>query len=185
MYFIYTMLVAFFIGLWEKKSFKPLKDFTVELSFRGYWILLVTLAIHISIQLFYKLMPTLLANSLHVLSLFIVLIFLYLNRNLFKGTWFLLIGLFLNLLVIAVNKGRMPVSTVYMEWYGGEAKIESLMNGEIPFYTGLTKDSWFPYLADIIPMFHPSIAPALLSLGDVFLCIGIYLAVLGIFRKQK
>lgn len=185
MYFFYIMLIGFIYAWWKTKTLKPVKEFTVEMTFKGTTPLILMLLMHIFATMSYGDIPITVSNSLHVASIAMTMWFIWMNRDLFKGTSFLLMGTLMNLVVIAFNKGRMPVSTEYMRWYGGESKVQSIVNGDVPFYIDLNTETWFPYLADIIPMFNPSIAPGLLSVGDVFICIGVFIAVQGMFNHKK
>lgn len=185
MYFIYTMLLAMAWGWYRSRSLQPLRTFTVDMTMKGMAPLVLMLLTHWTATLSYGTIPVGVSNSLHVASIAFTLLFIWMNRSLFKGTGLLMIGTGMNLVVIATNGGRMPVSTEYMEWYGGAGKIQKLTDGQVPFYTAMTQETWFPYFADLIPMFNPTLSPALLSMGDVFMCIGVFLAVNGIFRTKK
>ena len=90
-----------------------------------------------------------------------LLVFVWLNREA-SGIWIAGIGILMNFTVIALN-GGMPVLA--------EAAVLAGETGELVLDTKhvlLTDDTRFPFLADIIPL-----PGAVVSLGDVFLAIGV------------
>jgi hypothetical protein len=90
-----------------------------------------------------------------------LLLFVWLNRNL-TGIWIAGIGILMNFTVIAAN-GGMPVLL--------EAARLAGETGDLVFdakHVLLDESTRIPFLADIIPL-----PGAVLSLGDVFLAIGV------------
>lgn len=104
------------------------------------------------------------AVGLVLVSYFPLLLFVWLNRKQ-PGIWIAGLGILMNFTVIVLN-GGMPVleeAVVIAAGAGGA--------GELMFsakHVLLTVDTQLPFLADIIPL-----PGAVLSLGDVFLAIGI------------
>lgn len=64
-----------------------------------------------------------------VLSQFILLIFAWFNRKI-PGFWLLTIGLVLNLLVISLNGGFMPISPETVQWLRGDPATAGWEVGE-------------------------------------------------------
>jgi hypothetical protein len=91
-----------------------------------------------------------------------VLVFVWLNREA-SGIWIAGIGVLMNFTVIAVN-GGMPVLPEAAAIAGGEAGDLVLSAKHVL----LTDATHLPFLADIIPL-----PGAVVSLGDVFLAIGV------------
>jgi hypothetical protein len=110
-----------------------------------------------------------LAVILILVSYLPLLAFVLLNRKL-NGMWIAGIGILMNFTVIVVN-GGMPV-------LAEAAQIASGSSGSLSLgakHVLLTADTSFPFLADVIPL-----PGAVLSLGDVFLAIGI-----GVFLEHQ
>ena len=102
-----------------------------------------------------------LAVGLVLASYIPLLIFVWLNREA-SGIWIAGIGILMNFTVIALN-GGMPVLP--------EAAAIAGETGELVLdakHVLLTDDTRLPFLADIIPL-----PGAVVSLGDVFLAIGV------------
>lgn len=84
------------------------------------------------------------------------------------------IGVFLNFAVIAANNGYMPVSYGVLKWAGYEV---STIHSNIldPFHSLITVSTHIPFLADIIPIPEPYPFPQILSVGDCFIMVGVFL----------
>lgn len=87
---------------------------------------------------------------------------------------FLLIGIVLNFIVIFSNGGKMPVSFKNVkgyEHYGEEAP-------EKPYdikHSLVSEDTKFVYLADVIVLPRPYPLARIISIGDIFIMIGMFL----------
>lgn len=90
-----------------------------------------------------------------------LLLFVWLNRDL-TGIWIAGMGILMNFTVISLN-GGMPVlaEAALIAGSGGELLLDAK-------HVLLTESTRLPFLADIIPL-----PGAVLSLGDVFLVIGV------------
>lgn len=102
-----------------------------------------------------------LAVALILISYLPLLLFVWLNRNM-TGIWIAGMGILMNFTVIVLN-GGMPVLPEAVRIAGG---AEDIVLGAK--HVLLTDTTLMPFLADVIPL--PS---AVLSLGDVFLAIGV------------
>lgn len=105
--------------------------------------------------------------------LMMVAVILNIEKNYMK---LLFIGLSLNLIVIASNDGRMPVSLNGIEGIKDGTSI-NLRLPERDFdikHEAVDKNTKFVYLADIILIPKPYPLPKILSIGDVFLILGAY-----------
>jgi hypothetical protein len=102
-----------------------------------------------------------LAVALVLVSYLPLLLFVWLNREM-TGIWIAGLGILMNFTVIVLNSG-MPVLTEAVEIAGGSGDLVLGAKHVI-----LNESTRLPFLADIIPL--PN---AVLSLGDVFLAIGI------------
>jgi hypothetical protein len=102
-----------------------------------------------------------LAVALVLVSYLPLLLFVWLNREM-TGIWIAGLGILMNFTVIVLNSG-MPVLTEAVEIAGGSGDLVLGAKHVI-----LNESTRLPFLADIIPL-----PGAVLSLGDVFLAIGI------------
>lgn len=107
------------------------------------------------------------------------LIFLWLNRH-NKGFWLIMIGVFLNFLVMLVNGGRMPVSyeaaSVLDPIY-----LEMLRSGDaVTKHYLLDASTRLAFLGDIIPLSSPYPRTQAISIGDVVMNFGIFLFIVNI-----
>lgn len=105
--------------------------------------------------------------------LMMVAVILNIEKNYMK---LLFIGLSLNLIVIAANDGKMPVSL------NGIEGIREGINNEISLperdfdikHEAVDKDTKLVYLADIILIPEPYPLAKILSIGDIFLILGAF-----------
>jgi len=109
------------------------------------------------------------AVALILFSYVPLLVFVLLNRN-SSGIWIAGIGILMNFTVIVVNAG-MPVLAEAAAIAGG-GDVDLVLGAK---HVLLTTDTVLPFLADVIP-----VPRSVLSLGDVFLAIG-----LGVFLEDQ
>lgn len=102
---------------------------------------------------------------LHLLSYILLLFAIGLNFNI-KAMWFIFLGTFLNGFVIAFNQGKMPVRVP-------KDYIATFDSG----HTLLIESTRFKWLADVIILDRPYPLPKIISLGDIFLIIGIFMVI--------
>lgn len=87
---------------------------------------------------------------------------------------FILIGMALNFIVIFSNGGKMPVSLENVQGY--QHYVEELPDSPYDIkHVLVSEDTKFIYLADIIVLPRAYPLAGIISLGDVFLTIGIFL----------
>lgn len=103
----------------------------------------------------------------------LVALFLLMFNHRLPGVKLVLIGLVLNLLVMGANGGRMPVSTWAAQASGQGKFLPLLTSGESSRHVVLGPSTHLPYLADLIPIPPPYPAARVLSVGDLFVFIGI------------
>jgi hypothetical protein len=102
-----------------------------------------------------------LAVALILTSYLPLLLFVWLNRDL-AGIWIAGLGILMNFTVILANQG-MPVLEAAAEIAGGSGDL--VLTAKHVLLTPATR---LPFLGDVIPL-----PGAVLSLGDVFLAIGV------------
>ncbi len=101
------------------------------------------------------------AVALILVSYLPLLLFVWLNREL-SGMWIAGMGILMNFTVIVLNSG-MPVLEEAVMIAGGSSDL--ILDAK---HVVLDETTRLPFLADVIPL-----PGAVLSLGDVFLAIGI------------
>lgn len=139
----------------------------LDVEARAWWLLIVGFAL----QMVAGFLPTerrSLAVALLLISAVPILMMVAMNRNA-PGMWIAGIGILMNFLVIAVNRG-MPVLPASIEIAGGNPDVISSGKHVI-----LDSSSRLPFLGDLIPL-----PGSVISLGDVFLAIG-----LGLFVEEQ
>lgn len=112
-----------------------------------------------------------------VLSQFILLIFAWFNRKV-PGFWLLTSGLALNLLVISINGGFMPISPETVQWLRGDSATAGWVVGE---RLGTGKDIVLPveqtkleFLSDRFRTPDSPYYRVAFSAGDVFIALGAF-----------
>ncbi len=94
-----------------------------------------------------------------------------------------LIGTLLNFIVIFANGGKMPVSLSGPKWQ--ENPIDITIS-DIDFkHMSLDENTRLPYLADVILIAKPYPFPKILSIGDVFLNLGLFFFLQEEMLKKK
>ncbi len=122
---------------------------------------------------------------LHILSFILLFIGIYKNIHLPGFKW-ILIGVFLNFLVIIINNGQMPVSSIGLDKVGLSSYKKVLESGKYLTHTLIGKNTKLPFLADRFYIPHPYPRPTLFSIGDIFIGIGIFLFLfLGTLPKKE
>lgn len=111
---------------------------------------------------------------------------LWVNSHL-RGLWFATLGLLCNTLVIFANGGHMPVSLEALRAAGMEALADELSRKYDAIHSLLDSSTRLWLLADIIPIRLGNFYRNVISLGDVYLMIGVGLTVLegSLLAKRK
>lgn len=168
------MIISIIIGFIRKGNLKEL----ATLRIKGGMIFPVLFLLEIFVFLFQDRFSTLktLSNTIYMIVYLLGLTFLYMNRH-YKGFYLILLGVFLNFLVMAINGGRMPVSldaaSVLDPMYA-----DSLKNGGIyAKHQALTDSTHLGFLGDVIPITHPYPKTQVISIGDIIMNIGIFIFV--------
>ncbi len=140
-----------------------------DLKFNHIWLFFVPLVLQLVI--FTPLRSSrgngdLLDPVVYVLSMLIAAFILVSNRHLPGAKW-IAAGMSLNLLVILLNGGMMPVWPAARE-YAGLAPLAGRTNNVIP----LSSETVLPWLGDVIPL--PAWVPLanVMSIGDLLILFG-------------
>lgn len=95
------------------------------------------------------------------------------------------IGTILNFLPLFLNNGRMPVSPnglISSKLYG---ELFLLERNQILTHSLMNNDTKLKLLCDIIPLSSPYPFPKLISIGDVFISIGVFLLIYNYMTIEK
>jgi hypothetical protein len=175
------ILIAIVVGLFRKGNFNGF----AELRLRSGWIFPVLLIIQILIFIFQnKLSWVASISEYFFLGVYVIgMYFLWVNRKL-SGFNYILIGVFLNFLVMSINGGRMPVSM--------EAALtldpfysDVLKNGIYAKHQLLTGTTRLGLLGDIIPLSSPYPRNQVISIGDIIMNIGGFIFVQHLMLSEK
>lgn len=164
---ILSVIVAYL----RKGRFKNLE--TVD--FKACYLLLVAAIIQIGISIL-KNIGILFGDSIfyfQLLSYILMIICIILNINKTSMKVFL-IGVVLNFVVIFANGGKMPVSLNGIKGINDSIGLELPISDYDIKHQGITPDTKFAYLSDIILLPKPYPLPKILSIGDIFIMIGLF-----------
>ena len=174
------IILSFVIGFLRKGNLRGL----AQLNLKCGWIFPLLLVIELVIFTFqndYKFLGQL-SGYIYMAVYVLGLIFLFLNRK-NPGFLLILIGVFLNFLVMAVNGGRMPVSLeaakVLEPGYLDVLKEELYAKHAV-----LTETTKLGILGDIIPITKPYPKTQIISIGDIIMNIGGFLFVQYLMLKN-
>ena len=180
---IETLVIAVLIGWFKHGTLKNIENITLN----GWQIILA--------GLFAKSIPMLLriisvdqevclslAPWFFVASILMITIGLCVSFSLLPVK-IILTGASLNLTVIVLNAGCMPVSTDAMRFAG--FTMSKLVSQRIDLFH-VVMGNWtkLAFLGDIIPIPKPYIFPQILSIGDILMCIGAFLFVIQAMKKN-
>lgn len=174
--FIEAMVVGFIVALFRKGKLINIE----RIHIKGWYLFIFAGLIQASMSFLKSkgllLGPVFFERYFYYVYLFtfiLLIIGIILNiKNRFMV--FILIGMALNFIVIFSNGGKMPVSLENVK--GFDHYIEELPDKSYDIkHSMVSEDTKFVYLADIIslPMPYPLIR--IISIGDIFLTLGIFL----------
>nr|WP_304220009.1 DUF5317 domain-containing protein [Fredinandcohnia onubensis] len=164
------ILIAVIVGFFRKGSLRGLADLQLKYG----WIFPILVLLQLSVYFMQNKYEMLgfLSGYIYMFVYVIGMAFLWVNRH-HSGFTLILIGTFLNFLVMALNGGRMPVlesaATLLDPHY-----IDTLKNELYAKHTLLTESSRLGFLGDIIPLTDPYPRSQIISIGDVVMNIGAF-----------
>jgi hypothetical protein len=175
------ILIAIITGLFRRGTFNGF----AELRLRSGWIFPILLVIQILIFVYQSKFTWVASTSEYLfLGVYVIgLYFLWANRKQ-PGFYYILIGVFLNFLVMAINGGRMPVSleaaSILDPFYA-----DVLKGGLYAKHQLLSDSTRLGFLGDIIPLSRPYPRNQVISIGDVVMNIGGFIFVLQLMLSEK
>ena len=114
------------------------------------------------------------APLLVVVSYLVLLYALARNWHLW-GFRIALLGIALNFLVVVTNGGLMPTSVAAVRAVQAGELADQLESGRYGKNAVLTADTRLPFLADVLPLAWPYPRPCVISVGDIFITLGLSL----------
>lgn len=165
------IVLSVIVGFLRKGNLKSLASLKLKYG----WVFPVLLLVQIVVFYLQNDVPVLGQASGYIFMLVYIagMFFLAMNRH-YKGFVLILIGVFLNFLVMAVNGGRMPVSmeaAIILD----PGYIEAIKGELYAKHAVLTSSTNLGFLGDIIPLTDPYPKNQVISIGDVLMNIGIFL----------
>ena len=167
-----SVLLSFLIALLRGGDLRRLGGNTIKL----WWLLVLAFAIKFLAQSSYgpQLGLTPYGPAINTASFAVVLGVLLWNRDL-PWAWLIAVGVALNLVVVALNGGQMPVFPEALLALGKEASLNRIASGGDPKHSAVTEATRLPWLGAWLPVPGPMSAAA--SPGDVVMAIGVMLFV--------
>lgn len=165
------IVLSFIVGFLRKGNLKGL----AQLNLKWGWMFPLLLAFEIAVFAFqndFKILGQA-SNYIYMVIYILGLLFLFLNRN-NPGFILILIGVFLNFLVMVINGGRMPVSLTAASVLD-PGYIEALKHSLYAKHTALNHSTHLGFLGDIIPITKPYPRTQIISIGDIVMNIGIFI----------
>ena len=118
-----------------------------------------------------------------LLSYGLLLLFLWFNRRLRLTALLTGAGSLCNLLVIALNGFRMPVSRADLALLS-EAGAADLLAGRIPMYAAETAATRLPFLGDVLYLPLPLVG-GFASVGDVLMAAGVFCCLMAVMEPPR
>lgn len=170
---IIASIISMVVLLIRQKNLN-LSNFDIEI--KGYKILIITAVIEITAQFLFKRYTG--NNILKFLSYYwiIYLAIFYVSLKNIKMNYMksFFIGTLLNFIAISANNFKMPV-LITKTFVNADKNILLLKSGQDLVHTLLTDSTKFKILCDIIILPPPYPFVKTISIGDIFLLIGIFL----------
>lgn len=173
--FIDSIVIGILASLIMGGQFKGL----VSISLKHPWLIVVSFLIQFSSIYF---LPSQLLLAV-IISNVGLLLFCYANIDV-AGFKYMLIGIFLNLIVMVVNGGRMPVDVESAKIMSPE-DVPALLAGEYGKHVAISENTHLNFLGDIFFLQYPYPRPIIISLGDIVFSLGVILFLYFVMVKDK
>ena len=122
-------------------------------------------------------------NFLFIVMSYILIALPLLFNLKIKGIYYALIGTVFNAIVIVANNGMMPVTKNAIITTGYDKAVELGQKLDMMHFVA-NENTQIKLLSDFIPIPKPYPVPHVLSIGDVLLCIGLFLFIQYMFLKK-
>ena len=179
--FLEAVILGVVIGIVRNGSVRNI-NFT---KIRGWFLVILAFVLQIS-TLIFKSMPVIMSYGkyFYIASALLIVLTLIMNIDK-KGMWIILIGAILNFIVVVMNKNRMPISFDGLRLAGLENMIDDIRNGSISNYMSLDEvTNWTKHLGKYIVIPKPYPMAKVISIGDIFMSLGIIFFIQGEMLKS-
>ncbi|SDZ18025.1 hypothetical protein SAMN05660462_02124 [Proteiniborus ethanoligenes] len=180
---IESVLLAILFGKIRGGKFSRLS----HLEFKKVWVFILALILQGSIILFgvngneFVLKYI---KELYIISYVLLFIGIVINFK-HRSLLIILLGAGLNIFVMFNNGWKTPISIDGLLLAGYSDLADIAMTGKLAFYTPLEGSSKFGYLGKIITVPPPYFYPQLLSIGDIFITLGLFLFIQSIMTNES
>lgn len=175
------ILISLIVGFLRKGSLRGIADLKLKAALVFPFLLIIQFVIY-AFQNKFEFLITI-SGYLFIAVYLCGLYFLWLNRQHY-GFLLIFAGVFLNFLVMALNGGRMPVSleaAMILDPY----YIDVLKSGVYAKHSLLTESTKLAFLGDVIPITDPYPKSQVISIGDVFMNIGVFFFIQHLMLSHK
>jgi hypothetical protein len=178
--FLEAVILGIAIGLLRKGRLGSLGD----MQFKGLWLVIMAFITQISPILLARagvLTDQLIYLPFAAMCMMIIVLFVNLDKS---GIWVIIPGAIMNIIAIALNGFKMPIDFEGLKYAGLTGVIETIQDGSLINYIGMDSVNGFSkYLGKFIPL--PDMYPfaKVLSVGDIFIMVGIVILIQGEMKK--
>ncbi|MDA3846858.1 MAG: DUF5317 domain-containing protein [Vallitaleaceae bacterium] len=183
--FVEAIVVGIIVGFILKGSFENL----IKIDIRYWYLIVVAGAVEVITVYIRKneIEPLWAIVDQRVILIKILIYGLLLFTTIYNhkvpGMWFIITGLFLNGLVILFNGGRMPVDLLRISDLIKPEQIEYMRAGKDLAHDLLVEDTRLKFLADIIHIKRPYPFPKSISIGDIWMNIGVMIMIIKCMKE--
>ncbi|MCG8540476.1 MAG: DUF5317 domain-containing protein [Clostridia bacterium] len=115
----------------------------------------------------------------YIASVLLIILTLIINLDK-KGMWIILTGALLNFIAILMNQWKMPIDFEGLRLAGLGHMVDKIISGEIVNYVALEKVvNWTKHLGKYIVIPRPYLMAKVISIGDIFMSLGIIFFIQG------
>lgn len=181
-----TIFLSFLIGKLRGGKVRNLEN----LYIKGWYLFVLSFLLEIiSLLIVSRIdgnLSKLIENNFFYIHIFIYLLLIIGLIMNFKETGFkiTLFGAILNLLPLFLNKGKMPVSIKALKYSKLYTQLSLLDEGRLMTHTLADRGTRLVFLGDIIPISKPYPFPKIISIGDIFIGIGLFLLIQTYMKKR-
>lgn len=146
-----------------------------DVGLRAMWVAPAALAL----QLFSFVAPGTLLNAGLILTSYSLLVYGLVRNSHLQSLRLVLLGVILNMLVIAANGGRMPVDPRAAQ--ASRVNIESVLAGAEAKHVVAGPETRLSFLGDVIPV---PLVRRVISVGDIAISLGLFLLIQDLMGRR-
>lgn len=178
-----SAIIAIIFGKIRGGKFSRLSN----LKFQKIWVFILALIIQAGIVLFGVNGNELVLKylkELNTISYMLLLIGIIINIRQ-RTLLIILLGMLLNIFVMIANRWRTPVAIDGLMLAGYSELADITLSGKLAFYIPLDAASKYGFLGKIVTIPPPYFFPQVLSIGDIFISLGLFLFVQGVMTNES